>query len=100
MICWGFLGLGLAWLSLGVLWLQESKGIHTGPYHACIADISRELKSVAYAQQESFENIQAEQRSSDGEPRKRELYNWDMQKKRISKEQHIFCILGYNSIIR
>ena len=32
--------------------------MHTGPYHACIADISRELKSVAYAQQESFENIQ------------------------------------------
>eukprot|EP00913_Durusdinium_trenchii_P010704 g10043.t1 len=37
---------------------QESKGVHTGPYHACIADISRELKSVAYAQQESFENVQ------------------------------------------
>ena len=35
------------------------KGVHTGPYHACIADISRELRSVAYAQQESFENIQA-----------------------------------------
>ena len=38
---------------------QENKGVHTGPYHACIADISRELKSVAYAQQESFENVQA-----------------------------------------
>lgn len=37
---------------------QEGKGVHIGPYHACIADISRELKSVAYAQQESFENIQ------------------------------------------
>jgi len=37
---------------------QENKGVHTGPYHACVADISRELKSVAYAQQESFENVQ------------------------------------------
>lgn len=37
---------------------QEGKGVHIGPYHACIADISRELKSVAYAQQESFENVQ------------------------------------------
>ena len=42
---------------------QESKGAHTGPYHACIADISRELKSVAYAQQESFENVQVGRKS-------------------------------------
>ncbi len=40
---------------------EENKGVHTGPYHACVADISRELKSVAYAQQESFENVQVQQ---------------------------------------
>ena len=78
--CWGFLLLvqGLKLLVLFCLpcWegcsldalqdSEENKGVHTGPYHACVADISRELKSVAYAQQESFENVQVQQSHSAG----------------------------------
>ncbi|CAJ1457076.1 unnamed protein product [Effrenium voratum] len=37
---------------------QEVNGVNVGPYHTCIADISRELKSDAFAQEESFDNVQ------------------------------------------
>lgn len=36
----------------------ETRGVHTMRYRACIADISRQLLPVAFAQQESFDNVQ------------------------------------------
>ena len=36
----------------------EEEGIHTAPFRACIADISRELKVAAFAQREIFDNVQ------------------------------------------
>eukprot|EP00438_Fugacium_kawagutii_P027971 Skav216361 [mRNA] locus=scaffold3700:49552:50061:+ [translate_table: standard] len=36
----------------------EAEGIHTAPFRACIADISRELKVAAFAQREIFDNVQ------------------------------------------
>jgi hypothetical protein len=34
------------------------EGIHTAPFRACIADVSRELKVAAFAQREIFDNVQ------------------------------------------
>jgi len=36
----------------------EAAGMSVAPYHACIADISRQLKSMAYAQSEYLSSIQ------------------------------------------
>jgi len=43
---------------LKFLELQETRGAHVAPYKACIADIARELKCAAFAQRESFDNVQ------------------------------------------
>lgn len=36
----------------------EMRGVHTAPYRACVADISRQLELQAFAQQDSFDNVQ------------------------------------------
>jgi len=38
--------------------IAESRGIDTDPYRVCIADTSRQLRCGAFAQRESFDNIQ------------------------------------------
>ena len=38
--------------------MLEVEGIHTAPFRACIADISRELSVAAFAQREIFDNVQ------------------------------------------
>ncbi|CAE7245299.1 KCNH2, partial [Symbiodinium microadriaticum] len=43
---------------LNFLELQETRGVHVVPYKACIADIAKALKASAFAQRESFDNVQ------------------------------------------
>ncbi|CAE7337627.1 Kcnh2 [Symbiodinium necroappetens] len=43
---------------LKFLELQEMRGVHVAPYMACIADIAKALKASAFAQRESFDNVQ------------------------------------------
>jgi len=43
---------------LNFLELQEMRGVHVAPYKACIADIAKALKASAFAQRESFDNVQ------------------------------------------
>lgn len=38
---------------------QETLGIYTGHFYACVADITRQLNTAAFAQQETFANLQA-----------------------------------------
>ena len=47
---------------LKFLELQETRGTHVTPYRACISDISKALKCAAFAQRESFDNVQVRQR--------------------------------------
>jgi len=37
---------------------QHRMGCYTGPYEACVADITRSLQLTAFAQQETFTNVQ------------------------------------------
>ena len=43
---------------MGLVEVLEMEGIHTAPFRACIADVSRELKVAAFAQREIFDNVQ------------------------------------------
>eukprot|EP00913_Durusdinium_trenchii_P010962 g10288.t1 len=41
-------------------WIEskETLGIYTGHFYACVADITRQLNTAAFAQQETFANLQ------------------------------------------
>ncbi|CAK9047032.1 Potassium channel GORK (Guard cell outward rectifying K(+) channel) (AtGORK) [Durusdinium trenchii] len=43
---------------MGLVEALEMEGIHTAPFRACIAEVSRELKVAAFAQREIFDNVQ------------------------------------------
>ena len=38
---------------------QEALGLYTGSFYACVAEVTRQLQTAAYAQREIFANVQA-----------------------------------------